>query len=203
MPNWKTHLEIAKHLNNKLNYNIEEYNMFLLGNILPDINNCYIVENISKKLKHEDTHFSDLQGHITFYNKYKDEIKNNPIILGYFVHLYTDYFWNNDFYEKVKSTSLNEISPEQKRIMKQKDFKIYNDKHEFEGLNFNDLEKVLDKIKLIKEVDITKEDLIKVINFLDNLKVDTSLKLNFYNMEQLDKLLNETVDNVIDFLSIN
>ena len=47
MPNWKTHLEVDKRLNNKLKLKDNEYIEFLFGNILPDINNAFIVSDIS------------------------------------------------------------------------------------------------------------------------------------------------------------
>ena len=53
MPNWKVHLEIAKRINQKQNYTGKELEEFNLGSILPDINNCYIVTDISKKLDHK------------------------------------------------------------------------------------------------------------------------------------------------------
>ena len=51
MPNWKVHLEIAKRLNEKFKYTENQLEEFNLGNILPDINNCFIVKDISKKFK--------------------------------------------------------------------------------------------------------------------------------------------------------
>ena len=38
LPNWKVHLEIAKKLNKQINFDKEDLNLFLLGNIAPDIN---------------------------------------------------------------------------------------------------------------------------------------------------------------------
>ena len=38
VPNWRVHLEIAKKANEQLQFNNEDYNLFLLGNIAPDIN---------------------------------------------------------------------------------------------------------------------------------------------------------------------
>ena len=49
MPNWKIHLEIAKRLNKKFNYTQNKLEEFYLGNILPDINNCFIVKDHIKQ----------------------------------------------------------------------------------------------------------------------------------------------------------
>ena len=58
MPNWKTHLEVAKRLNSKLKLKDNEYIEHLFGNILPDINNAFIVTDISNKISHNITHFN-------------------------------------------------------------------------------------------------------------------------------------------------
>ena len=68
----------------------------LLGNILPDILNGYVIKNISHKLTHNGTHFAvevqignhkehrhDIQG---FYNNYYNKF-NNPLLLGYYAHM--------------------------------------------------------------------------------------------------------------------
>ena len=46
MPNWKIHFEIGKRVNEELKFDGEDLNLFLLGNILPDLNNKYIVVEI-------------------------------------------------------------------------------------------------------------------------------------------------------------
>ena len=76
MPNWKTHLEVGKKLNKYLKYNTKEFNMFLLGSILPDINNSHIVTDISTKIGHDITHVRKQKNpsYIEFYNKYSEEI---------------------------------------------------------------------------------------------------------------------------------
>ena len=59
MPNWNVHLEVAKRLNKKLRYRKDYLSLFLIGNIMPDINNCFIVKDISKRKNHNYTHFND------------------------------------------------------------------------------------------------------------------------------------------------
>ena len=41
MPTWGMHLLIAKKINKK--FKITDYNLFLIGNIITDINNGYLV----------------------------------------------------------------------------------------------------------------------------------------------------------------
>ena len=52
MPSWGMHLLVAKKLNEKIN--IEDYNSFLIGNLIPDLNNGFVVPDISKKMKHKN-----------------------------------------------------------------------------------------------------------------------------------------------------
>lgn len=98
MPNWKVHLELGKRLNKYFNYDKEDFNLFSLGSILPDINNCYIVTDISKRLDHPITHFGTYKEshYIKFYEKYKKEVENkNPIFMRIFntsiYRLYVEY----------------------------------------------------------------------------------------------------------------
>ena len=131
MPNWKTHLEISRRLNEKYKFNDKDYELFLIGSILPDINNSYVVTDISQKIGHSVTHFwnQEKPSYICFYNKYQQDIdEHNPVFVGYVTHLYTDYTWNNNFYTSVSKRNFIEKDKEKLRILKQSDFKIYNNK---------------------------------------------------------------------------
>ncbi len=203
MPNWKIHLEIGKRLNKYFNYNKEDLNLFLLGTILPDINNCYIVTDISKQIDHDITHFGTYKdlNYTDFYKKYKSEIDNKkPVFNGYMAHIYTDNMWNRNFYYN-KFQKLDNL-PENRdeiRKMKQSDFKVYNNKYIKDTLEINNIDTSLEEIKKIDEVSITKEDILKVINFLDNQKKYVA-KLNFYSMEELDNLMENTITEYANLL---
>lgn len=141
MPNWKIHIEVAKQLNRKLNYQNEEYQLFLFGNILPDINNGYIVKDISEMISHRKTHYADgtEESYLDFYEKYKNEITSNPLVCGYFVHLFTDYYWNDDFMIRFQSKKpFCNFTRDDMRILKQSDFRAYNDYYQDNNLNIVD-----------------------------------------------------------------
>lgn len=197
MPNWKTHLEVAKRLNNKLELKGNEYIEFLFGNILPDINNAFIVTDISYKISHNITHFNKdtYKGYSDFYNKYKDYM-NNKVVLGYYTHLYTDYIFNNDFYSKEVHTSDNK---EKLRILKQNDFKLFNNNFSNNNINTKNIDNLVEKSKVIKEININKEDVIKVIEYL-NKKDKVLFSYNYYSDEYLNKLLDSTVKIIGDML---
>ena len=164
MPNWKTHLEISRRLNEKYKFNDKDYELFLIGSILPDINNSYVVTDISKKIGHSVT------------------------------HLYTDYTWNNNFYTSVSKRNFIEKDKEKLRILKQSDFKIYNNKFVDRHIELknNLYEEVLERIKVISEIDIIRKDLENVCEFLkENHKYIA--KYQFYTEQELDELLDKTI----------
>ena len=166
MPNWKIHLEVGKRLNKWLKYEKSDYEEFLLGNLLPDINNGFIVSGIKKIKKHEITHFDnkkDFQHHLFFLKKYFGNIKE-PLYLGYYVHLITDYYFNYHFYtEKIVHYDISNYSKKEITEMKQHDFKLFNNKYLYNTIKISDIKNVLNKIK-IDEVKIDEEDIKKVIN---------------------------------------
>ena len=202
MPNWNVHLEVAKRLNKKLKYRKDNLSLFLIGNILPDINNCYIVKDISKRKKSGYTHFNDktLFSYKVFYKKYKNNL-NNPLILGYFCHLYTDYIWNYNFYREHKNKiELKILSRLKLRRLKQADFKCYDDLYIENTINIDNIDLILENILLIDRVSLTKEDLIKVKKYLDN-QMPSNLNYNFYTKEELDKLMVKTIDKIEYFIN--
>ena len=198
MPNWRTHLEISKELNKVLKYNEDDYRLFAFGSILPDINNGYLVPDVSKVINHLITHF-DLNGennYMDFYNKYKNQIKD-PLIFGYFTQIYTDHNWNQNFYRKVKDLRKTAEDRTQFRIAKQSDFLVYNSKFMDNTIDITNIDKMLDESKKIEEIDITKEDIIKSKEFLDNQK-PYNAKMIYHTLEELDKLKEKTVQEIIN-----
>lgn len=202
MPNWKIHLEVGKRLNESLKYQGEDYEEFLLGNILPDINNSYLVKNISVKYKHGQTHFSNTKKptYENFIEKYREKVVINPLFKGYYTHLMTDFIWNNDFYSKHNIQFGDDIqNHDELRQTKQRDFKIYNNKFFKNNIIVSNAEKLVQKISEIGEVSINKNDIIQVYEFLREQKTEEKV-YSFYNEEQLDELLDKTVAQIIENL---
>ena len=194
MPNWKTHIEIGNTLRNYLKFNDEEFELFSIGNIAPDINNSFMIKDISKKINHAVTHFSDNgKTYEIFYNKYK-QYMNNPFILGYYIHLFTDYTWNNNYYERLKKEGID-ISKDcdNLRIIKQHDFRMYNNKFIDNTIQLNNIENIVENSKIIEEISLTKEDIQKTKRFLDE-KIKEEGIFEFYKMEELDNLFKQTTE---------
>ena len=199
MPTWKTHIKIAKDLLKKLDLNESDQELFLIGNILPDINNSYVVKDIKVKIDHQKTHYvnDEIPSYQKFYNEYKDML-NNYLVLGYFVHLYIDYFWNNYFYKKY---NLN-IDKDKLKKMKQNDFLVYANKFIDEKISIKDYDNILINSKLISNINIYKEDLINVVNYFNNLK-PTQLKYSILNEKELDILYNNAFVNLQKYINFD
>lgn len=198
MPNWKTHIEVAKRLNKKLKFKNEKLEEFMIGNLLADINNGFVVKGISTIYNHKHTHYEDNGGitYINFYNQYKDRL-NEPIVLGYYVHLYTDYLWNNDFYTRLgKNIKFCEYTSEELKKIKHDDFKLYNNKYIDNIINIENVNNIVNKSRSISNISINYSDVIKVIEFL---KVQNTFNsdYSFYNEKELDELLEDTVNKML------
>lgn len=83
--------------------------------------------------------------------------------------------------------------------MKQSDFKIYNNKYIKDTLQVDNVDTALEEIKKINEVSITKKDIEKVIEFLNNQK-EYEGQFKFHTVEELDKLMDNTVREYVGFL---
>ena len=104
MPSWKIHSKIANDLCKELKVN---KNYFMIGNLLPDQDE-YSIPNINNSVDRSITHFIskedsmigiNLPDYDKMYKKYQNQF-NNPVLLGYLVHLLTDFYWNNYIYNK-------------------------------------------------------------------------------------------------------
>ena len=109
------HIAVANEINRTLNRNNKK---LLIGSIAPDIAKLI---GMNKK----DSHFQDKDDTLPcldeFLKKYKKDL-NDDFVLGYYIHLYTDYLWfkyfEPDFYKngvihKLDGTIEN-IPPEKK-----------------------------------------------------------------------------------------
>ena len=79
-------MAVANEINKKLNRN---NNLILLGGIAPDLGK---IANGSKI----EAHFQDSDDNIPNLDKFLSKYKNNmndDFVMGYFIHLYTDYLW--------------------------------------------------------------------------------------------------------------
>lgn len=174
---------------------------FLLGCLLPDINNGYI-NKVGVKKQHEETHYAfDQKSSLNFYAENKEKIRQkDPIFLGYLFHLYTDGFFNYDFYRTIKRHKLGEgLDHDEKRVIKHHDFWLYdlNFNHKI-GLEGQDCEALARRANEISAAEITAEDIQNVERILESENINENIrgeKYKFYTKKRLDELLEDMIES--------
>lgn len=226
MPSWGMHLLTAKKISEKIDV---DKNLFFIGNILPDINNGYVIPKVSCIIPHQVTHHAILKiiqgqkeylsGSDIFAKKYKDDLEN-PMILGYLTHLLTDSYWNAITY--IKYGMINEMgerigirlntgeellcSREEARVMKTNDFKIFSGYLYQEQLveapfYIDDINK---EIKKIEEVSLSNQDIKKAIRYIeDNVQGKTQIQKNLEEKQlkiYTGEKLKQNIDESVEYI---
>lgn len=201
MPSWNIHLEAGKKVARKLKLSGEKRKEFLFGCLLPDINNGYI-NRVSIEKPHESTHYAfNQKSSLNFYADHKKEVdKKDPIFLGYLFHLYTDGFFNYDFYRTIKRSPLGEgLEREEKRKIKHHDFWIYDlNFHHHLGISPSEAKILARSANRISAVTITPEDILDVEEVLVKNNLGEKLKKEkylFYTKKRLDNLMEDMIES--------
>lgn len=163
------HMAVANELNKKLN---RDNNLILLGGIAPDLGKIATGDKIK-------AHFQDTNDNLPnidkFLNKYKNNM-NNDFVMGYFIHLYTDYLWFKYFIPSIFNEDKELITKLDGTKVKCTDnmfvLFVYND---YTNLNI----KLLDEYNM--DLSILYNELPKIDNIIEEIPMD---KLNL--------LINET-----------
>lgn len=95
------HLAIAKEL--KDNLDIDNYYDYYLGSIAPDIAKQI---GLDKKISHFSNNIKADIPNINLFVKRYPTFKYNSFNLGYFIHLYTDKLWEEEFMSKITNKDL-------------------------------------------------------------------------------------------------
>ncbi len=207
MPSWNTHLEAGSRLADKLKLSGIKRQEFLLGCILPDINNGYI-NHVSVKKRHHETHYAyNDKSTKNFYAENRAVIDaKNPIFLGYLFHLYTDGYFNHTFYREFQKSPLScKLPSDEWRGIKHHDFWLYDTKfHHQLSVKNADLKRLAEHANAINVVEITSKDIENVETILADNTLHSHLKGNdyiFYSEKRLDDLLDDTINGFIhDYL---
>jgi len=214
MPSWPIHIALANKLNQKLNLGDD----FILGNVLPDVLDGYIFKpsNITdKNFSHYRTN-----GRIDydmFFLENKDKL-DNPIVLGYLIHLVTDKFYNrytaiNHFVKTEDGVQvlLNDNTIVKKSnntlLMKQKEYfkygKMLANKNQL-GFSIKVNDKSFGYLKDLSKFHYSKNDIMEtteLINkWIDNKIDDEFTEYNIYTKEELDKIFDDCFLFLIDYL---
>ena len=222
MPSWITHLATSHQLLKELT--VKDENSFIFGNIMPDILNNYIVKETSQHKDYEITHFTDeviIHGiHYQFPNPQKfwreyQSQKENPVVLGFYVHLLTDYFWNYTTYEKhfkkindqmvaILADGTEKPMEYQDAIhLKQRDFRIFTEvlKTRYPLSHLQDMPQLVENSNQIIENPLTREDIRKAIQKIEQMleseeKSETE-KYRLFTEEQLEQYFQESIQFIL------
>lgn len=89
------HMAVAHEINKVIKHDIDK---LLIGSIAPDISKCISESKIrSHFLDKNDTNIPNID---KFLKKYKDRL-DDDFVLGYYIHLYTDYLWFKYFITEI------------------------------------------------------------------------------------------------------
>ena len=152
------HMCVAKELNKYLK---RDEKQLLIGSIAPDVAKLI---GISR----DKTHFIDYEEGIPnldrFISKYKLSL-NNDFVLGYYIHLYTDYIWFKFFIPSLI---------EEDKILKLNDKKVIYDKEKFLKYVYDDYSSI--NIKLVDDYNldlkIFYEDIPKIDNIITEIPIE-------------------------------
>ena len=138
MPSHKIHLVIANEVNKKLKLDNDSV---MLGSVMPDL-------SIMKD--HEISHYQvqgnyedELANPDKFINEYKKEL-DNPIMIGYLIHILTDRFYNDYFFKN--HCLFDEKNKPIKVKLRNKKIKYPIKKYKQSDLGYEQRKRVIDKI---------------------------------------------------------
>lgn len=218
MPSWKIHSKIANDLNKSLRVN-KKY--FMIGNLLPD-QDKYNIPNITGGINRKISHFiSDedfknginLPNYNDMFEKYKGRF-SNPVLLGYLVHLLTDFYWNNHIYKnyfikdnnkyigvKINEGKIFNCDFSDANKMKQNDFKKFNNSLSIKKNNFRFC--LNNKFfKEIEELKLSKKDIYFVGKYFNSSYPKTIDNEDYKILDEieLNKLINDSEKFILQYL---
>ncbi len=199
------HIAVASELNKKLN---RDKSKLLIGTIAPDISKLI---GESKRITHfvnDETESDSIPDLDLFLKKYKNKI-NDDFVLGYYIHLFTDYLWFKYFLTEIWTEDMitkldgTVVKCEGRMALQY----IYND---YTNLNINliddynlDLKIFYNEIpeieNIITEIPMNKLFLIvdKAGEIIENTKVHKDM---VFNMKNVHKFIETTIDLITDNL---
>lgn len=225
MPSWIVHLATATEVIKRVN--IKNQNNFLIGNLIPDAKR-HVIKDFSICIPYHISHFSEIQkidGKIEelpkiekFLENYKEYLPNNNVVLGYLIHLLTDYYWNKTTYFrytirddngncigiKLNDGTKIKCNIEERTKIKHNDFKIFSNYiEENENYIIPKIESnLMNELKIIKEVPFIYEDIEKIIAYFKNNNRNkiTEKEYKLFTLKQLKEDYEESINFIVNYL---
>lgn len=199
------HIAVAKEINKDLKMNEKE---LFLGTIAPDISKQLGESKVKSHFLLNDK--TDLPIFDKFLDKYKNNL-NNPFIMGYYIHLFTDYLWFKYFIPEITNSSdyIKVLSGNKIKCTKEEIEKlIYND---YTNLNISlieeydlDLSLFYEDIEIpnIKFDEISLDKLQVIVDqmgiIIENSKKEYTYSFNIDNVKQFIELCKKIISNDIE-----
>lgn len=227
MPSWITHIATAKEVAKRINIKENKLGEFVFGNIMPDILEGHQI-SVKNTLSYYITHFAkkiNINGiellipDIELFKKEYEQLFNNPVVCGFFIHLLTDYFWNEytyrtyfEVYNKEERIVKLKYKNGEKKILtwneavreKQGDFAFFT-KSLQNRLNTNllmDINKIWEECKSIKEFTLAREDIESTIQYLKSIEEKSipNAEYRIFNQNELEHKLDDSISFIIEGL---
>lgn len=215
MPSHKIHMAIAKKVNNVLKLDLDSV---MLGSIMPDVcigRNHTVSHYQNGKLGVDGTANPDL-----FIKKHKKDL-NNPVMMGYLIHILTDKFYNTYAFTKwfIYDKDGNDaglhfkhkdklLPPEKVKHYKQREFGLYdkwllNHGYVPKFSDYKCVDNVVD-LEVAKYDKNSLKDYIKEANN-DIYKLNVFSKLRLYNFKltskkELDRQFYLCIDYILEYI---
>ena len=199
------HIAVAKEINKDLKMNEKE---LFLGTIAPDISKQLGESKVKSHFLLNDK--TDLPIFDKFLDKYKNNL-NNPFIMGYYIHLFTDYLWFKYFIPEITNSSdyIKVLSGNKIKCTKEEIEKlIYND---YTNLNISlieeydlDLSLFYEDIEIpnIKFYEIPLDKLQVIVDqmgiIIENSKKEYTYSFNIDNIKQFIELCKKIISTDIE-----
>ncbi len=196
------HMAIAKLVNKKLKRN---ENRLLIGAIAPDISKC--IGDTKVKSHFLDNEIDNIPNINKFLDKYKDNL-NDDFVMGYYIHLYTDYLWFKYYLPSLENNNVvTKLDGKKVKLNgNMLSLYIYNDytnlnielltkyNIDLEFLYNNELINISNKIE---EIPIDKLNIL----FDETIKIISKSKLNksyLFDIKSIDKFIKMATKEILE-----
>lgn len=188
------HLAVGKKVNEKLQKKEEP---FLTGCIAPDLAKMV---GISRDV----SHFKDKNGNYdlkSYINKYKDYM-NNDYVLGYYVHLFTDYLWyryfipeadESDYLTKLNGDKIKCVSENMKKLY------MYND---YSEASFDLIKEYGLDLEFFHNNEYYSNSIVEEIPY-DKIGILIDCTVEILNQKQFKKSLVFDFENIKQFIEVS